>query len=34
VLVDGSERVAKDGSVTLKLARYGCRWLRVERDHR
>jgi maltose alpha-D-glucosyltransferase/alpha-amylase len=34
VLVDGSERVAKGGSVTLELARYGCRWLRVERDHR
>jgi maltose alpha-D-glucosyltransferase/alpha-amylase len=34
VLVDGSERVAKDGSVTLELERYGCRWLRVERPRR
>ena len=34
VLVDGSERVAKDGSVTLELERYGCRWLRVERQRR
>ncbi|PZS13642.1 MAG: hypothetical protein DLM60_20470 [Pseudonocardiales bacterium] len=34
VLVDGSKRVAKDGSVTLELKRYGCRWLRVERRRR
>jgi hypothetical protein len=34
VLTNGSQRVAKDGSVTLKLKRYGCRWLRVEHDHR
>jgi maltose alpha-D-glucosyltransferase/alpha-amylase len=34
VLTTGSERVAKDGSVTLELERYGCRWLRVEHDHR
>jgi maltose alpha-D-glucosyltransferase/alpha-amylase len=31
VLLDGSQRVAKDGSVTLELGRYGCRWLRVQR---
>jgi trehalose synthase len=31
VLADGSERVAKDGSVSLQLERYGCRWLRVQR---
>lgn len=31
VLADGSERVAKDGSVSLQLERYGCRWLRVLR---
>jgi hypothetical protein len=30
VLADGSERVAKDGSVTLELGRYGCRWLRAD----
>jgi hypothetical protein len=30
VLAEGSERVKKDGSVTLQLKRYGCRWLRVE----
>jgi maltose alpha-D-glucosyltransferase/alpha-amylase len=34
VLGDGSERVAKDGSVNLELGRYGCRWLRVERPRR
>ena len=34
VLVNGSKRITKDGSVTLKLKRYGCRWLRVERDQR
>ncbi len=34
VLVDGSERVASDGSVVLQLGRYGCRWLRIERDRR
>jgi maltose alpha-D-glucosyltransferase/alpha-amylase len=32
VLVEGSERVSKDGSVTVGLKRYGCRWLRVERS--
>ena len=32
VLANGSERVAKDGSVTLQLERYGCRWLRVQRQ--
>ncbi|HEV7450111.1 MAG TPA: alpha-amylase family glycosyl hydrolase [Pseudonocardiaceae bacterium] len=30
VLAGGSERVAKDGSVTLELGRYGCRWLRAD----
>jgi hypothetical protein len=34
VLGDGSERVAKDGSVNLELGRYGCRWLCVERPRR
>jgi trehalose synthase len=34
VLVEGSQRVAKDGSVALELGRYGCRWLRVERQPR
>jgi maltose alpha-D-glucosyltransferase/alpha-amylase len=34
VLVDGSEQVAKDGSVIVELGRYGCRWLRVERPRR
>lgn len=34
VLVDGSQRVAKDGAVTLELGRHGCRWLRVERQRR
>jgi hypothetical protein len=34
VLVEGSQRVAKDGSVTLKLKRYCYRWLRVEHDQR
>jgi len=32
VLVDGSKRVAMDGSATLELKRYVCRWLRVERQ--
>ncbi len=31
VLAGGREPVGKDGSVTLELARYGCRWLRAAR---
>ena len=34
VLISGSERVAQDGSVTLQLGRYGCRWLCAERQRR
>jgi hypothetical protein len=34
VLAGGSQRVEKDGSVTLELGRYGCRWLLVKRPRR
>jgi maltose alpha-D-glucosyltransferase/alpha-amylase len=31
ILVDGTQRVRKGGSVTIELGRYGCRWLRLRR---